>query len=75
MVYDFVQDPTSGRWSMRQDEVVYTSFEASMLRVSTTAAGPMKDFLDTLQTKLDEKLEPTDVERRTISELGEPWRS
>jgi hypothetical protein len=73
MVYDFAQEPTTGRWRLQQDQVVYTSFEASMLRVSTTSAGPLSSFISTLQTKLDEILEPTDVERRTIAETGEPW--
>jgi hypothetical protein len=75
MVYDFVQESGTGRWSMKQVDVVFTSFEASMLRVSTTTAGPVTSFIDTLQSKLDELLEPTDVERRTIAELGEPWSS
>jgi len=76
-VYDFEKDPTTGRYRLRQDEVIYTSFEAAMLRVSKTAAGPVDDFIHKLQTRLDEKLEPLGTERRLITEVveGAPWSS
>ncbi len=74
-VYDFEVDDTTGRYRLVQDEVIYTSFESSMLRVSKTTAGPIESFVSSLQSKLDEKLEPLGVERRLITELEEdaPW--
>ena len=33
--------------------VVYTLFEPSMLTVTTSNAGPVDDFVDHLQAKLD----------------------
>ena len=76
LVYDF-EKTDDGRYRMVKDEVLYTSFEASMLKVSKTQAGPIDAFVGKLQEKLDEKLEPLDVERRTIAEAtdGEPWSS
>jgi hypothetical protein len=74
-VYDFVKDDT-GRYRMVLDEVVYTSFATSMLKVSNTTAGPVGDFIGKLQEKLDEKLEPLGVELQLITEVeGEPWGS
>jgi hypothetical protein len=73
LVYDFVKDE-SGRYRMVQDEIIYTPFTASMLKVSKTTAGPVGDFVGKMQERLDEKLGPLGVERLLITGVeGEPW--
>lgn len=72
LIYELQKDETTGQYKLKKDEVVYTSFGASMLRVSTTASGPVDTFVSNLQEKLDELLEPADVERENITEAGDP---
>lgn len=56
-IYDLILNPQTKRYELCKVDTVYTSFEDALRQISTTKAGPIHDFLNHLQSKLDEKLE------------------
>lgn len=70
LVYDLVQDATSGRHQLRRSDVIYTQFEPTMFKVTKADPGPLEDFVTHLQAKLDEKFDGNPPTLRTIVEPG-----
>jgi hypothetical protein len=56
-VYDLVLDPTANRYNLEHVKTVFTKFEAALLQITRSEAGPLEDFERQLQDRLDEKLE------------------
>lgn len=56
LVYDLQFDAANNRYQLVLDRVVYTAFEAALLRITTAPAGSVSDFMTLLQTKLDTQL-------------------
>jgi hypothetical protein len=69
LVYDLVPDPATGRFHLTKTQTAYTVFEPTMLKVTTTTPGPVGDFLDHLQAKLDEALERTPPDPPGVIEM------
>lgn len=63
LLYDLKFDKKTRTYRLAKKEVVYTKFEPALDRIITPKPGPVKDFIEVLQQKLDEKLEgnPPDV--------------
>lgn len=62
-IYDLVLSEESKRYELCKVETVYTTFEDSLKQITTTKAGPMHEFMNQLQTKLDDKLESAPVNK------------
>jgi hypothetical protein len=45
------------RYQLVQNKIVYTQFDTALDRITRAEAGPLKDFIEDLQQKLDEKLD------------------
>ncbi|MEW5831138.1 MAG: NotI family restriction endonuclease [Chloroflexota bacterium] len=57
LVYGLELDPTPNRFVLSQQKTVFTSFTPALETLTQTQAGPIDEFIEHLQQKLDEKLE------------------
>ena len=57
LVYELVLDSVTNRYTLVQNRLVYTAFTSALETITTAEAGSVDDFMQTLQHKLDEKLE------------------
>ena len=57
LIYDLAFEPSQNRYNLTSDQAVYTAFTPALERITTTDAGPVEEFVEHLQQKLDEKLE------------------
>jgi hypothetical protein len=71
LLYDLEAQPEENRFSLVQEEVVYTEFGPALDRIIRPEAGDIKDFIQVLQRKLDEQLDenPPDAPTLTDSEI------
>lgn len=70
LIYDLEHDPQQNRYRLVKSATVYTKFTPTMLKITTAEPGPVEGFMETLQAKLDDKLEQNPPEAPT---LGEFW--
>ncbi len=68
LVYDLKLD-TSNRYVLTKQQTVYTEFTTSLDQITRSEAGNVKDFINVLQTKLDEKLNDTPPDNQTIDKI------
>jgi hypothetical protein len=54
-VYDPVDDPQTGRYTLTRVRTVYTQFTPALLRITNPAPGPEEPFRNLLQRKLKER--------------------
>jgi hypothetical protein len=57
LVYRLVLDTKQNRYNLSLNKVFHTSFTQALMNITTTEAGPIDNFIEHLQHKLDEKLE------------------
>lgn len=57
LVYDLVADPDHNQYHLRLSQTVYTLFKPALDQILTSKPGPIDQFMDLLQEKLDRKLE------------------
>ena len=62
LIYDLVFDPAEERYKLTHTRTVYTKFKAALKRITVSKAGPVDDFLKTLQAKLDAQLKGANLE-------------
>jgi hypothetical protein len=58
LIYDLAYDSERNAFKLAKGETVYTKFEPTMLKITTSEPGPIEIFIEHLQAKLDEKLDP-----------------
>lgn len=56
LIYDLTLDKVLNQFNIEYLQTVYTCFEPALEKIVTPIPGPINDFIDTLQKKLDEKL-------------------
>jgi hypothetical protein len=57
LVYDLVFDQSINRYNLTKYEAVFTAFLPALETITIAEAGPIEDFIEHLQQKLDEKLD------------------
>lgn len=57
LVYELMLDPATNCFKLTLNRVVYTAFTSALETITTAEAGSIDDFVQTLQHKLDEKLD------------------
>ena len=57
LIYDLVFDADQNRYLLTKQRTAYTSFAPALQTITTAEAGPVDDFVQHLQHKLDAKLE------------------
>ncbi len=55
-LYDLRHDPSTNRYNLVLEKVVYTMFEPALEQITRTEAGPIENFIGKLQERLDVKL-------------------
>jgi len=69
-VYDLQHSRTQNCYTLVRHQTVYTKFNESLDRITRSEAGEVKNFIEHLQEKVDEKLEePNPPDTKTIDEL------
>lgn len=68
-VYNLVLDDDRDVYELQLVETIYTRFEAAMETITTARPGPVADFVEVLQAKLDEKLEGTEPEAPSLDDI------
>lgn len=56
LLYDLVLDSNTNQYHLVLIETVYTEFHSALLKITNPEPGDIEDFIDTLQSKLNEKL-------------------
>lgn len=54
-LYDLVLDPSTQIMSLKLQRIIYTQFIIALQQLATFEAGPIKDFTELIQRKLDAK--------------------
>ncbi len=57
LIYDLKHDPIQNRYQLARYKTVYTEFGAALDKITKSEPGPIENFIEHLQEKLDEKLE------------------
>ena len=57
LIYDLTHEPGQNRRQLVRYKTVYTRFEPALLRITVPEIGPLNEFIEHLQTRLDEKLD------------------
>jgi len=57
LIYDLAFEPSQNRYNLTSDQAVYTAFTPALETITTTEAGPVEEFVEHLQQKIDEKLD------------------
>jgi hypothetical protein len=57
LVYDLTFDASQNLYRLSLHRAIYTSFQVALDQIATPQPGPMVEFMEYLQEKLDEKLE------------------
>ena len=60
LIYELAYDKQTDRYQLQLYRRVYTTFKPSLDQITTPRAGAIRDFVDTLQDKLEEKLDNDD---------------
>jgi hypothetical protein len=68
LVYDLTHDNASNKYHLTRGQIVYTKFEPSMLKLTTSEAGPVDEFVERLQAKLDDKLDDNPPDALTLTD-------
>ena len=55
-LYDLELHEEENRFALRRHRTIYTAFEPALIRITKAPAGPIEDFIEHLQSKLDERL-------------------
>ena len=67
-IYDLKYDKNSKRYKLSRTDVVYTEFTPALDKIVTPLPGPVEDFIEKLQNRLDEKLEGNPPDNYCITE-------
>ncbi len=57
LVYDLTPDANSNRYVLQRIRTIYSRFDLSLSRITTSQAGDEREFIEHLQSRLDEMLE------------------
>jgi hypothetical protein len=68
LIYDLNHDARLKLYKLSKSETIYTKFEPSMLKITTTEPGSVDYFIGYLQSKLDEKLDNNPPDAPTLSD-------
>lgn len=61
LIYDLQFDKAANQFNLKRNRTVFTAFHSALSKITSAEAGPISAFIDFLQSKLDEKLEPPET--------------
>ncbi len=68
-LYDLVLEEKSEHYILTHVDTVYTEFAPSLLRITTPEPGEIENFINTLQNKLDDRLEGNSPELLALNDI------
>jgi hypothetical protein len=68
-LYDLEFNQESNKFDLVLSETVYSEFEPALLRVTTPEPGDISNFIDILQTRLDEHLDKNPPDAPSLSDI------
>lgn len=68
MLYELKEDKDKKRFTLTQEQIVYTKFESAIERISKPEPGNVEEFIGLLQEKLDERLEGNPPDAPTLTD-------
>jgi len=68
LLYKLKPEPKENRFTLVQEEVVYTEFGPALDRIIRPEPGNIKDFIEALQEKLDEQLDKNPPDAPTLTD-------
>jgi len=57
LIYDMVREPSQNRYLLTSCQPVFTTYTSALETIMSAEAGPVEEFIEHLQHKLDEKME------------------
>ncbi len=60
-LYDLELNEQENRFALNRYKTIYTAYEPALLRLTKAPAGPIKEFIEHLQSKLDTRLNAPDA--------------
>ena len=70
LLYELKAEPQENRFTLIQEEVVYTEFGPALDRIIKPEQGNVEDFIEVLQEKLDEQLDESPPDAPTLTDTG-----
>jgi len=68
-LYDLNPDISTKQFNLTLVETVYTEFEAALFRVTNPEPGKLESFINTLQNRLDERLEGNSPDAPSLTDI------
>jgi hypothetical protein len=68
-LYDLIYDSNSQQYNLVLFDTIYTEFEAALLKVTNPEPGELPDFIQVLQTRLDEQLEGNSPDTPSLTDI------
>jgi hypothetical protein len=68
-LYDLVLDNETKTYNLSLSETIYTKFEPALLKVTTPEPGDITDFIEILQSRLDDRLEGNPPDNPSLNEI------
>ncbi len=68
LLYELKPEPKENRFTLVQEEVVYTEFGPALDRIIKPEPGNIKDFIEVLQEKLDKQLDENPPDAPTLND-------
>ncbi len=65
-----VRDHERNLYQLTHVQTVYPRFEQALTRITTADAGPVEDFIESLQEKLDERLNDNPPDAPTLTDVS-----
>jgi hypothetical protein len=62
-------DKNINQYNLVLSKTIYTEFEPALLRVTTPEPGDISNFIDILQTRLDEHLDKNPPDAPSLSDI------
>jgi hypothetical protein len=69
LIYELKHDEGQRLYKLAKAETIYTRFEPTMLKITTSEVGLLEDFVERLQAKLDEKLDNNPPDAPTLTDI------
>jgi len=68
LLYELKPEPKENRFTLVQEEIIYTEFGPALDRIIKPEPGNIKDFIEVLQEKLDEQLDENPPDAPTLKD-------
>jgi hypothetical protein len=68
-LYDLILDSSTNNYILTLVDIVYTEFESALMRVTTPEPGELTDFINLLQSRLDDRLEGTSPDTPSLTDI------